>query len=117
MAHAADFESCSLELDGAFSADALHALARRLPPSIYRAKGVLRLASRRGSPDRRGILQVVGRRADLVTDRPWRPEDGASRLVFIGAAGSMPAGLVESLARSCLSDINQGNEGSVDNAR
>jgi G3E family GTPase len=110
MAHGGDFESCSLELDGAFSADALHELPRRLPPSIYRAKGVLRVAGRRGGPDRRGILQVVGRRADLVADRPWRPEDGASRLVFIGAAGTMPAGQIEALARRCLADVNNSGE-------
>ena len=105
-ATAASFESCSLEVGGAFCADALHELPRRLPPSVYRAKGVLRLAGRRGGPDRRGILQVVGRRADLVSDRPWRAEDGASRLVFIGAAGAMPAGVIEALARGCLSDVN-----------
>ena len=107
MAHGGDFESCSLEVGGAFCADALHELPRRLPPSVYRAKGLLRVAGRRGGPDRRGIFQVVGRRADLVTDRPWRAEDGASRLVFIGAAGAMPAGLIEALARGCLSDINR----------
>lgn len=101
-AHAALFDSCSFESDEAYSADALHELARRLPPSIYRAKGILRLAGRNGLPDRRGVLQIVGRRADLSSDRAWQPADGPSRLVFIGAAGRLQDDRLAAIVRNCV---------------
>jgi G3E family GTPase len=102
--HAARFETFSFEPAGAFSADALHELARGLPPSIYRVKGVVRLKGRRGAGDRRGVLQVVGRRTDLVAAAPWVPADGVSRLVFIGAAGGACAARLERLVNDCLWD-------------
>jgi G3E family GTPase len=101
-AHGARFDTCSFESDEAYCADALHELARRLPPSIYRAKGILRLAGRNGLPDRRGILQIVGRRADLTSDRPWHPGDGPSRLVFIGAAGRLQGDRLAAIVRNCV---------------
>ncbi len=94
------FAAWSFETGTAFCADALHELARRLPAWIYRAKGFVRLAGRDGR-DRRGMLQIVGRRADLVTMRPWRTGD-RSRLDFIGAAEHMDAAQLEDLLASCL---------------
>lgn len=98
------FDSWSYESARAFSADALHDLARRLPTCVYRAKGVVRLrgSGRRG--DRRGILQIVGRRADLVTAGPWRDQERSSRLVFIGAAGGLEPGRIRALVTECLSE-------------
>jgi G3E family GTPase len=101
-AHTARFDTCSFESDEAYCADALHELARHLPPSIYRAKGILRLAGRKDQPDRRGVLQIVGRRADLTTDRAWQPGDGPSRLVFIGAAGRLQGDRLAAIVRNCV---------------
>jgi G3E family GTPase len=100
--HAGLFAAWSFETQASFSRDALHELARRLGSTIYRAKGILRLASRDDSPGLRGVLQVVGRRSDLVADRPWRLGDDPSRLVFIGAAGGLHAEQLELLVRDCL---------------
>lgn len=100
--HRACFDTWSFETERAFSPDALHELARRLPPSVYRAKGIVRLAARAGRPDRRGVLQIVGRRADLVADRDWAPADVASRLVFIGAAGRLQEARLARLVSGCL---------------
>lgn len=105
---ATGFEAWSFETSETFSQDALHELARQLPASVYRAKGVVRLRGRGGRPDRRGVLQIVGRRADLGAERPWRADDGVSRLVFIGAAGILPAARIETLVRGCLCEIKPG---------
>ncbi|HUG99895.1 MAG TPA: GTP-binding protein [Gammaproteobacteria bacterium] len=96
------FDAWSFETAEAFCRDALHDLARRLPPSVYRAKGLVRLSASDGRPDRRGVLQIVGRRADLVADRAWRPGDDPSRLVFIGAAGKLHSERLAALVRACL---------------
>jgi len=100
--HAARFDAWSFETDEAFCMDKLHELARRLPPAIYRAKGIVRLAARADRPDLRGVLQIVGRRADLAAERAWQPGDGPSRLVFIGAAGRLQRGELADLVRNCL---------------
>jgi G3E family GTPase len=101
------FATWSFETGEAFSADALHELPRRLPSGVYRAKGIVRVRSR-GTADRRGILHVVGRRADLVTDGPWREGDETSQLVFIGAASLFEAARIEELVRACLDGANPG---------
>lgn len=113
--HATQFEAAAFETAKAFGIDALHDLGRRLPPSIYRAKGIVRLRGRGNRPDRRGVLQIVGRRTDLVSDRPWRREDGVSRLVFIGAAGESPAGCIEALVNDCLCETGPADPYSMDN--
>jgi G3E family GTPase len=103
---AARFSSWSLQSDAAFSTDALHELGRELPHWVYRAKGVVRLAGRRNQPDRRGVLQVVGRRTDLVAGREWRAQDGKSRLVFIGSAAQFDPALLESLLRRSIVQLH-----------
>ena len=57
-----------------------------LPEGAVRAKGVLALDD---APDRETILQVVGRRCELIQGRPWRGEDPSSRLVVIGIRGTL----------------------------
>lgn len=94
------FAAWSFESGETFCPEALHELPRRLPHWIYRGKGIVRLAGRDGS-DRRGVLQIVGRRADLVTERAWRAED-RSRLVLVGAAEHLDAPRLDALVTGCL---------------
>lgn len=103
--HADQFETWSYRGADAFDADALHELSRRLPAGVYRAKGVLRVAGRHGGPDRRGVLQVVGRRADLHLDRPWDAAQDEAGLVVIGAARSLRPAELQALVESCLSNV------------
>jgi G3E family GTPase len=102
--HETRFEAWTVCSEGVFCADALHELPRRLPPEIYRAKGIVRMRARRGGTDRRGILQIVGRRADLVDDGAWPEGHPPSALVFIGAAARLNSGELEALAADCLSN-------------
>lgn len=70
---------------------ALIAALHALPPAVVRGKGVLYLAD---EPQRRVILQVVGRRWELRPGEPWGNAAPASRLVFIGPRGQIDAAAV-----------------------
>jgi G3E family GTPase len=107
--HAERFDSWSLETGAAFSRDALHELARQLPPAIYRAKGIVRLRGRGNRPDQHGVLQIVGRRTDLWLHGPWRADDDPSRLAFIGAAGALDADALERLVLACRAQDESGD--------
>ncbi len=44
-----------------------------------------------GAPERPAVLQVVGRRVDISLLGPWNGREPATRIVAIGAAGSIDA--------------------------
>jgi G3E family GTPase len=52
-----------------------------LPPSVIRAKGILRLAD---TPERKTIVHMVGRRIDVALGARWGVEDLRSDLVLLG---------------------------------
>ena len=64
--HAQVFGTWSYETEEPLSLEALRDTARRLPASVYRCKGVVHAAE---EPGRRVILQVVGKRVDIVVGR------------------------------------------------
>jgi G3E family GTPase len=98
-AHAEQFVSHCFETSRMFRLAPLRRLLRRLPVSIYRAKGILRLE---GYPDRRCLLHHVGTRSELSLDQPGHDLSGPSRLVLIGLReGFDPEHLTASL-RACL---------------
>jgi len=66
--HQDDFETWSYETFEPVSLDALRKAAANLPVGIYRAKGVIFAADQ---PERRSVLQVVGKRADISLDQLW----------------------------------------------
>jgi hypothetical protein len=41
------------------------------------------------APERRAVLQVVGKRVDLSLEREWGAEVPRTRVVVIGAAGAI----------------------------
>jgi G3E family GTPase len=67
-----------------------------LPPSVIRAKGILRLAD---TPERKTIVHMVGRRIDMALGARWGVEDLRSDLVLLGTS-EMPddADLVQRFA-------------------
>lgn len=76
------------------------AFVEALPEGAVRAKGVLALAD---VPDRATVLQVVGRRHELLAGRAWEGDPPSSRLVVIGLRGSLDgdaldAGIASSVA-------------------
>jgi G3E family GTPase len=98
--HSAVFSTWSYETDKPFALEALRETMRKLPGSVYRAKGVIYTAD---APQRRAILQVVGRRVDISFKEEWGARTPSSRIVAIGAAGSIDADLLEKTFASCIS--------------
>lgn len=98
--HAAVFSTWSYETGEPLAVESLREAMRRLPGTVYRAKGMIYTSD---EPRRRGVLQVVGRRVDISFGDTWGQREPRTRIVAIGAAGRLdPAVLDEALA-SCIS--------------
>jgi len=80
--HGDTFVTWSYESDQPLSLEALRETAKKLPGTIYRCKGVVYAAE---APERRAILQVVGRRADVALEEPWGERTPRTQIVAIGA--------------------------------
>jgi len=97
--HAASFDTWSFENDRPLSLEALAAAARRLPPEVYRCKGIVRSVE---SPDHRAVLQVVGKRVAITLGGAWGDRVPATRIVAIGAAAGMNYGSLRDLFDACI---------------
>ncbi len=98
--HSKVFSTWSYETDQPLMLEALRERMRKLPGSIYRAKGVIYTTD---APQRRTVLQVVGRRVDISLQDEWGERAPRTRIVAIGAAGSIDANLLEQTFASCIS--------------
>ena len=96
------FDTWSYESDRPFSIEALREMVRRqLPASIYRCKGIVYVAD---APERRAVLQVVGRRVDVALVDEWGGRKPRTQIVAIGASGSIDAEELRKRFDGCLSD-------------
>ena len=95
------FASWSYETDRPLSLDRLRKVAAKLPAGVYRAKGVVAAAE---APERRAVLQVVGKRVDVSYDGDWGGQAARTRIVAIGAAGTIAAGDLETHFAACLAE-------------
>jgi len=86
--HSAVFETWNYQSTEPFDMKALREIVKNLPVTIYRAKGVVYLAE---TPDRRGVLQVVGRRVRLILGEAWGEETPRNEIVVIGSHGGVEA--------------------------
>ena len=78
------FQTWSYESDRPISLEALRQMVRReLPASIYRCKGIIFAAD---SPDKRLVLQAVGRRTEISELGGWGERTPRTQIVAIGAA-------------------------------
>ncbi len=98
--HSKVFSTWSYETDQPLMLEALRERMPKLPGSVYRAKGVLYTAD---APQRRTVLQVVGRRVDISLQDEWGERAPRTQIVAIGAAGSIDANLLEQTFASCVS--------------
>jgi len=71
---------------------------QQLPRSIYRGKGILRLAEH---PDHEAVFQMVGKRSSIELGQPWRGRP-ANELVLIGAAEAVTAQSLADGLGACL---------------
>jgi len=97
--HSKMFSTWCYETDQPLALEALREKLRRLPGSVYRAKGVIYSSD---SPERRAVLQVVGRRVDISIQEEWGSRERRTQIVAIGAAGSIDVGLLENTFASCI---------------
>lgn len=99
--HTLVFSTWRYRSERPFAYHALHEAIKTLPPTIYRAKGVLYLSN---SPERKRVLQVAGSRVHLTREGEWGEQTPYSELVFIGEAGSIDAPLLQTIFDACLAD-------------
>lgn len=96
--HADAFSTWSYETDQPLSLDALRETAQKLPASIYRCKGVVHAAE---EPDRRVILQVVGKRVDITMGDEWGAPEPQTRIVAIGAHNGVDGAALNEIFDRC----------------
>ncbi|MGO9496857.1 MAG: CobW family GTP-binding protein [Solirubrobacteraceae bacterium] len=97
--HSNVFSTWSYESNQPLALEALRDTMRKLPGSVYRAKGVIYTTD---APNRRAVLQVVGRRVDISLQEEWGHCAPRTQIVAIGAAGSIDARLLEETVASCI---------------
>jgi G3E family GTPase len=97
--HSKLFSTWSYETHQPLTLEALQETMRKLPGTVYRAKGIIYTTD---APLRRAVLQVVGRRVDISLQEEWGQHPPRTRIVAIGAAGSIDASLMEKTFASCI---------------
>lgn len=98
--HTLVFNTWSWRSDQPISYRALRRMVQALPESIYRAKGIFFLVDQ---PDRKGVLQVVGKRVSLTfLGDYWGEEMPYSQMVVIGSAGGVDADDLNARMEACL---------------
>jgi G3E family GTPase len=97
--HTHSFSTWSYETDRPLSLEALRTAASRLPVNIYRCKGVIHSAD---APDRRAVLQVVGKRVDITLAEEWGERPPNTRIVAIGAHGTVDETVLREKFNQCL---------------
>jgi G3E family GTPase len=84
--HSKVFSTWSYQTDRPLALDALRETMRKLPGTVYRAKGVVYTTD---APLRRAVLQVVGRRVDISLQGDWGGRTPRTQIVVIGAASGI----------------------------
>jgi G3E family GTPase len=98
--HSQTFSTWSYESDRPFSLGALKEMVRKkLPETVYRCKGVIYAVD---EPERRAVLQVVGRRADVTLLDEWNGRPPRTRIVAIGTPRSIDAEALKEQFDTCL---------------
>jgi G3E family GTPase len=97
--HSKVFSTWSYETDQPLALEALRETMRKLPGTVYRAKGVVYTTD---APERRAVLQVVGRRVDISIQEEWGRRAPHTQIVAIGRAGSIDSSLLEKTFASCI---------------
>ena len=94
--HTDQFATTFFESDQPVRLNTLQQAIKRLPGSVYRVKGFVLSEE---FPDDRVVVQVVGKRLTVSRDAPWGDQARKTRVVAIGAPGSVNA---ETLSRVFL---------------
>ncbi|GAB63040.1 MAG: GTP-binding protein [Candidatus Jettenia sp.] len=104
--HSNVFGTWSYETDRPLSLDVLSEIVSKLPVNIYRAKGVMYTLD---APERRVILQVVGRRVDISLADEWGKRTPRTQIVAIGAAGAIDEESLRAKFEQCIGNSVAGH--------
>jgi G3E family GTPase len=97
--HGGMFSTWSYTGDCPFVRKSLERMIKReLPANIYRCKGFVFLAE---DPATRYVLQVVGRRVELVAERPWGTDTPRNRIVAIAHKSTLDPDQLDRLFDAC----------------
>jgi G3E family GTPase len=80
-----------------------------LPVTIFRAKGFVQLKE---SPERKAVVHIVGKRAQLTFSGAWGETGPHTQIVFIGTQGSVNAEKLQVLfdrARASVAEASKSN--------
>jgi G3E family GTPase len=110
--HSKMFSTWSYETDQPLALEALRETMRKLPGTVYRAKGVVYTTD---APQRRAVLQVVGRRVDISLQDEWGARPPRTQVVVIGAANGIdPVMLSHQFNMTVVSNRKIGENASFD---
>ena len=98
--HSKIFSTWSFETDLPIETEVLREILRKLPGSVYRAKGVVYTTE---VPLRRAVLQVVGRRVDISLQDEWKELTPRTRIVVIGSYGGLDTEMLSRQFKLALS--------------
>jgi G3E family GTPase len=92
--HRLVFDTWSYTTDEPLVYEALCDVVDHLPATIFRAKGVVYLKE---TPDRKAVMHVVGRRAQLTFSGKWGDHTPRTKIVVIGSSGGVDPGELQRL--------------------
>ena len=96
--HSQVFSTWSYRTDQPIALEALREKMRKLPGTVYRAKGIVYTSD---APRQRAVLQVVGRRVDISLEEEWGERVPGTQIVAIGAKDAIDASLLEETLAAC----------------
>lgn len=99
--HSLVFSTWSWTSEKPLSLKAVRRVTKHLPPSIFRAKGILYLQD---SPERKGVLHMVGTRLRLVIGDAWGSEPPRTQLVAIGSYGQVDSQMLTQQFDGCIAE-------------
>jgi G3E family GTPase len=96
--HTLVFSTWSYSSNKPHSYKALRQAVESLPSTIYRVKGIVFLNE---SPDRRGVIQLVGKRTRVSVSESWGDKTPYTRIVMIGTHGGVDVNELSERFKSC----------------
>ncbi len=99
--HTLTFSTWCYETNQPLSIEALWEVTSRLPANIYRCKGVIFTAD---TPDKRAVLQVIGKRVDITLAEEWGKRTPCTKIVAIGAHGTVDEKTLSEKFDHCLAN-------------
>lgn len=96
-----EFETWTFESSKPLRINALQLLLKHIPKTVYRIKGFVNAIEK---PQKRILLQMVGRRATLVITGNWGKEIKQTRLVFIAEKETINFKAIEGALNECIVD-------------